>query len=200
MSLIERLYFRVIRELSKLFVTIIFKIDGIEYGKNLILFGIPLISKYRGSTIRIGDRNVLCSLSFATALGVNHPIIIRTLATGSEIIIGNDVGISGGSICASKRIEIGNGVMLGANVTIFDTDFHNISMSNRRYLKDIDPIKAQPVYIGQNAFIGANSIVLKGVSIGENSVIGAGSVVTKSIPPDMIAAGNPCKILKSIYE
>ncbi|HWT65859.1 MAG TPA: DapH/DapD/GlmU-related protein, partial [Terracidiphilus sp.] len=60
-----------------------------------------------------------------------------------------------------------------------------------------DAVGAAPVRVGRNVFIGTGSIVLKGVEIGDGSVIGAGSVVTKSIPANCIAAGNPCKVIRT---
>ena len=57
-----------------------------------------------------------------------------------------------------------------------------------------------PVTIGNNVWIGANSVVLPGVTIGDNSVIGAGSVVTKDIPANVVAVGNPCKVMREIGE
>jgi maltose O-acetyltransferase len=59
-------------------------------------------------------------------------------------------------------------------------------------------ITAEPIIIKKNVFIGSRSIVLGGVTIGENSIIGAGSVVTKDIPPNVLAGGNPCKVIKSL--
>ncbi|MCG6282651.1 DapH/DapD/GlmU-related protein, partial [Vibrio diabolicus] len=57
-----------------------------------------------------------------------------------------------------------------------------------------------PIHIGRNVWIGANSVVLPGVTIGENSVIGAGSVVTKDIPSNVVAVGNPCRVVREINE
>ncbi|MCG6369200.1 DapH/DapD/GlmU-related protein, partial [Vibrio fluvialis] len=57
-----------------------------------------------------------------------------------------------------------------------------------------------PIHIGRNVWIGANSVVLPGVTIGENSVIGAGSVVTKDIPSNVVAVGNPCRVVREIKE
>ena len=57
-----------------------------------------------------------------------------------------------------------------------------------------------PVTIGNNCWIGANSVICPGVTIGENTVIGAGSVVTKDIPANVVAAGNPCKVIREINE
>ena len=59
---------------------------------------------------------------------------------------------------------------------------------------------SKPIYIGKNVWIGANCVILPGVSIGDGSIIGAGSVVTKDISPNVIAVGNPCRVLREITE
>lgn len=92
------------------------------------------------------------------------------------------------SITAYDYVYIGNNVMLGADVKIWDTDFHPIDAECRNRGAEG---KCKPVFISNNAFVGACSIILKGVTIGENSVIDAGSVVTKDVPPNQIWAGNP---------
>lgn len=85
--------------------------------------------------------------------------------------------------------------MIGSGVLITDSDAHPIHPQDR----DINSkIKTSPINIEDEVFIGARSIILKGVTIGKGSVIGAGSVVTKSIPPMVIAAGNPAKIITEI--
>ncbi len=91
------------------------------------------------------------------------------------------------------NIYIGDNVMFGPNVTL-TTAAHPITAELRRrglqFNKDI--------HIGGNVWIGANAVILPGVTVGENSVIGAGSVVTKDIPPDVVAVGVPCRVLRSI--
>jgi acetyltransferase-like isoleucine patch superfamily enzyme len=159
--------------------------------------GMPVISICPGSECHIGGGCSLISVSFATALGVNHPIVLRTLKAGARIEIGARVGISGGSICAATRVTIGADTMIGANVTIADTDFHSLHPSHR-HDPDHPSIASREVIIGRRVFIGTNCIVLKGVTIGDNTVIGAGSVVTRNIPPNVIAAGVPCRTLRSL--
>ena len=88
-----------------------------------------------------------------------------------------------------KGIKIGNNVRCGANTLITDSDWH---MDDPRSGPNKD------VVIGDNVWLGYGVKVLKGVHIGENSLIGIGSVVTKDIPANVIAAGNPCKVIKSI--
>ncbi|PMN90230.1 sugar O-acetyltransferase [Enterovibrio norvegicus] len=92
-------------------------------------------------------------------------------------------------------ITIGDAVMIGPNVTIA-TAGHPIEPELRRRVGQFNI----PVSIGNNVWIGANSVVLPGVTIGENTVIGAGSVVTKDIPANVVAVGSPCKVLRAIGE
>jgi acetyltransferase-like isoleucine patch superfamily enzyme len=160
------------------------------------IFGFPIISIKKGADIQVGKNLTMISNSFFSEIGVDHPVIIRLLNKNSKLIINNNVGISGGSICVGKEVVIENEVMLGANVLIADTDFHSVEPYNRRYSKDT--ARAEKIIIKKNVFIGMNTIILKGVTIGENSVVGAGSIVTKNIPPNVIAAGNPCKVLREI--
>lgn len=140
---------------------------------------------------------MLISVSFGTALGVNHPVVLRTLRPEARIKIGARVGISGGSICAAKLVVIGDDTMLGANVTIADTDFHSLD-PRRRANKHDEEVAIAGVTVGKNVFVGTNAIILKGVTIGDNTIIGAGSVVTKSIPPNVVAAGNPCRQVRDL--
>lgn len=159
-----------------------------------VLYGLPIVQKTTGSFISIGARAVLCSRSEYTALGVSRPIILRAMTPAARIAIGNDVGLSGTSICANESVRIGNECLIGADVIICDTDFHPLESLDRRYSND--GVKSASVDIGDNVFIGARSIILKGVTIGNNSVIGAGSVVSSNIPANAVAAGNPCKVVR----
>lgn len=163
----------------------------VELGKGVAFLGSPIISMAKGSSIHIEDGAMLTSTSQFTALGVNHPVILRTLRPGAKIEIGNDVGMSGVTICAAQSVRIGKQCLFGANVLIADTDFHALAPQGRRYNNHEADIATAPIIIGENVFIGTGSIILKGVEIGENSVIGAGSVVSKSVPANVIAAGNP---------
>ena len=180
------------------FIPYILRLRGVRVGCHTIFHGFPILSVFSNSSINIGENCVICSASGMTALGVNHAVVLRTLREQAVILIGDDSGISGGVICASVRVEIGRGCLLGANVVITDTDFHPIKSAGRRYNNSQSDIVSSPVIIEDNVFIGAGAFILKGVRIGKNSVIGAGSVVTKDIPGDMIAAGNPARVIKKI--
>lgn len=91
------------------------------------------------------------------------------------------------------KIRIGKAVMFGANVSIA-TVGHPIKPDMRKYMY------TDPVVIGDNCWIGASVTICPGVTIGENAVVGAGSVVTKDIPANVVAAGNPCRVLRQIDE
>ena len=167
--------------------------------KKARVYGWPIVSMAEHSRIQIGARSVLCSDSNFTALGVNHPVVIRTLKQGAEIVIGEDTGISGGSICAASSIRIGAGCLLGANVTIADTDFHAVNPVNRRY-NNSDEIAVAPIVIEDNVFIGANAFVLKGVTIGRDSVVGAGAIVVRDVPPGSVVVGSAAMVKRSVYK
>lgn len=162
--------------------------------KPVKIYGYPLLKIERGSKIECGNRLTLVSDSFFSEPGVYHPCIIR-IAKNAILKIGDDVGMSGVTICVHEGVSIGSQVLLGSNVIITDSDFHPITKFNRI---DSNVIVTRKVIISDNVFIGMNSIVLKGVHIGRNSIIGAGSIVTKDIPEDVIAAGVPAKIVSSI--
>ncbi|WP_218917258.1 acyltransferase [Niabella ginsenosidivorans] len=115
---------------------------------------------------------------------------------GARLTIGDHVGISQAALICHHSITIGNDVKIGGGVRIYDTDFHSLDAAIRAGKDDILHKAKAPVVIGNNAFIGAFSIILKGVTIGQNSIIGAGSVVTRSVPDNQIWAGNPAKFIK----
>lgn len=197
-QLMQRLWYRVKRTWWNLTIMPALRAAGVEIAERVQIQGRPIVSLAAGSRIQIGARCVLCSDSRINALGINHPVVLRALGPGAEIVIGEDTGMSGGSICAASSIRIGAGCLIGANVTLADTDFHALNPDNRRYNKNPDEIAVAPIMVEDNVFIGADVFILKGVTIGKNSVIGAGSVVTRDVPENSIAAGNPARVVKRI--
>ncbi len=93
------------------------------------------------------------------------------------------------------HIYVGDYTMFGPNVTIASAA-HPIEPKLREELYQYN----RPVHIGRNCWIGAGAVVVPGVTIGDNTVIGAGSVVTKDIPANVVAVGNPCRVLREIGE
>ncbi|WP_122034748.1 sugar O-acetyltransferase [Aliivibrio sp. EL58] len=100
---------------------------------------------------------------------------------------------TGVTILDLAPVTIGEYVQIGPNVVI-STAGHPFDLAER-----VLPIATgNPIVIGDNVWIGANSVILDGVTIGNRSIIGAGSIVTKDIPSDCVAVGNPCRVIKSI--
>ena len=99
------------------------------------------------------------------------------------------------SLVDDSHIYVGDHVMFAPRVTVA-AGTHPIHPGLRSKQAQYN----LPVHIGNNVWIGANSVILPGVSIGDNSVIGEGSVVTKDIPANVVAVGNPCKVLREIGE
>jgi acetyltransferase-like isoleucine patch superfamily enzyme len=168
---------------------------GAILGRGVRFEGLPIVAGCEIGELSIGDRAVLASKTRATELGVRTPMILRLMAPGARIRIGADSGLSGTVICAAVSVEIGARALIGADVMIFDTDFHNPEAVGRRYAASDWKRISAPVTIGDDVFIGTRAIIQKGVSIGEGSIIGAGSVVVGNVPPYTIAAGNPARTI-----
>lgn len=159
----------------KPFVYIYLWLNGVKIGKRAKFYGFPKVFRHRGSEIVIGNNFECRNWWYANPLGINHPTIISSWKKGAKIVIGNDVGISGGSIVASKSISIGDRVLIGANSTIVDNNFHPLKGSNKRYSKN--NISESSVIIGNDVFMGMNSTVLKGANIKNGSTVPAGDII-----------------------
>lgn len=171
---------------------------GVRWGKGWKLHGVPIIQRHRQSILTIGDQLNLRSTVRSNPLGPTHPVILSTRRAGAVLRIGTGFGMTGGVIVADQSVIIGHCVTIGANCAITDTDFHPLEPYHRQqHPADAD---AAPIVIEDNVFIGMQVTVLKGVTIGTGSVIGACSVVTRDIPPGVIAAGNPARVIKSIEQ
>lgn len=185
-----------LRGVNIIYTKIILKGNNVVY-KSFHTNGIPFVMVARGGTFSIGK-------NFAMNNGIKgNPIGCYERCTffvdrGAVLTIGDNVGMSQAALICHKSIFIGNNVKIGGGVCIYDTDFHSLDPVIRRSSEDFKNRAEKPVVIGNDVFIGAKSIILKGVTIGENSVIGAGSVVTKSVPANQIWAGNPAKFIKNI--
>ena len=182
-----------IRVWYKLFL----KITNVKYGKKLILKGIPVIYNHHGSKITLGSNCVIKSSFLSNLVGLYSRTIILTRVPGAIIEIGDNVGISGATIYARKKIVIGNDTNIGGNVKIFDNDFHPID-AKALLEDDKEQIGTSPVYIGKNCFIGCNVIILKGSKIGDNCVVGAGAVVSGCFEDNTVIAGNPARVIRRV--
>lgn len=157
-------------------------------------WGVPLIVMGSESSITLGRRVWLVSDRKRAGIALYSACKLRTMA-GAEIVIGDDVWLNGTCITCLKRIEIGSGTLIAANVIVIDADFHEQWPPEARWLKADE---GRPVVIGRNAWIGMGAMILKGSVIGDNSIIGAGSVVTGAIPDNVVAAGNPARVVRRL--
>lgn len=115
---------------------------------------------------------------------------------GRHVHFGNNVYANFSlALVDDTHIYVGDYTMFGPNVTVA-TAAHPISPEGRMPVTQYN----KPVHIGKNCWIGSGAIILPGVTIGDNTVIGAGSVVTKDIPSNVVAVGNPCKVLREMND
>jgi maltose O-acetyltransferase len=111
-----------------------------------------------------------------------------TLEIGERVLINH-----GCSIGATKLVRIGERSNIGSQSILIDNAFHELDPERRN-----EQPESAPVILEANVWLAARVIVLPGVTIGQNSVVGAGSVVTRDIPPDVLAAGIPAKVIRSL--
>lgn len=115
---------------------------------------------------------------------------------GHHVHFGNNVYANFGlTMVDDTHIYVGDCTMFGPNVVVA-TAGHPINPELRAKAYQFN----MPVHIGRNCWIGAGALIMPGVTIGDNTVIGAGSVVTKNIPANVVAVGNPCRVLREISE
>lgn len=115
---------------------------------------------------------------------------------GHHVHLGNNVYTNFNlTLVDDTHIYIGDCTMIGPNVTIA-TAGHPIEPGLRSRGLQYN----MPVHIGKNCWLGAGVIVMPGVTIGDNTVIGAGSIVTRDIPPNVVAVGNPCRVMRLVGE
>lgn len=113
---------------------------------------------------------------------------------GTNIITGEGVFFNFNCVVLDvMEVNIGSKTMFGPNVQIY-TAIHPLDYKIRNTGLEY----AKPITIGENVWVGGSVVICPGITIGDNSIIGAGSVVTKSIPANVIAAGNPCKVIRNL--
>ena len=170
--------------------------QGVCWHKGWRLHGRPIFRRRgRGAKIIIGKGFSAHSVSGGNAIGVFQPAIISAWGENALVVLGEDVGVSGSSITAEQHIEIGDRVMIGAGSLILDSDAHPLDpVSRRKHAR----AKTAPIIIGDDVFIGARAIILKGVKIGRGAVVAAGSVVTKDVAAGLIVGGNPARQIGTV--
>ena len=173
---------------------LLFFLNDVQVSDNLKVNGFIKVIVTRRGQVKIGK-------NFTVNSGNDYNIIGRqqknTFWVEGKLTIGDNVGMSCTAIICKHEIEIGNNVTIGGNTVIYDTDFHSLNTVLRNNKStDIANAKWGKVTICDNAFIGAHTTILKGVTIGENAIVGACSVVSKNIPDNEVWAGNPAKFIR----
>jgi len=187
----------VLRRLGKLAAKLLWREPMLRYrcedvGEGLYLEGpIPQIigdGRIRiGRDVRIGNRTTF--------------IVGFKVSEGAELVIGDRVSVNyQTTISVAKSVRIGDDTMIAGNVQIYDNISHPLSPARRLRHDSFTLDESSPVVIGRNCWIGNAAIIMRGVTIGDNSVVAAGSIVTKSVPPNVLVAGNPARVVKSIAD
>lgn len=192
MSTIRKIRFAVWRRiLSRPVAKWYLRKKGARFGERPCLVGMPEIS----GSVRLGDDCTLVSSQLANPLGLFRPCIIQAVnhsGASGHIVVGDRFSASGVCINARMSITIGNDVMVGANATIIDNDFHAHEPHSR---SDPMHVPAKPIVINDHVWIGTNAVILKGVRIGKGAVVGANCVVARDVPAGATVVGNPGRII-----
>lgn len=163
-----------------------------KYRGRVSFNGFAVVYAFPDSKIHFkGEGITINSHPFSNLVGLYQRSVL-VARYGGTIEIGANTGISGSTIYAMDSIAIGERVNIGGNCKIIDNDFHPLHFSQRHPQKP-ENIKKRPIIIGDDCFIGMNTIILKGTVLGKNCVVGAGSVVHGIWPDNSIIAGNPAK-------
>jgi acetyltransferase-like isoleucine patch superfamily enzyme len=123
--------------------------------------------------------------------------VIITYDRGATIRVGSNVRLNGVGLMAKRGITIGDNCILGSSLLV-DTDFHSVRRD--RATNPHAPVLSAPITLCDNVWLAGQTVVLKGVTIGQNSVIGFRAVVTRDVPPDVVVAGNPARVVRTLDE
>jgi len=172
---------------------------GVELPQIFQASSFPVCRRHPQARIILGEGVDIRNYISENLAGITHPTVLVADGAGTILEIGANVGISGAVIYASRHIRIDEFVLIGVGARIFDTDFHPLDWEARRR-NDMSQVATAPVHICRDVWIGADSIVLKGVTIGERSIIAAGSVVTSDVPPDSVFGGVPARLIRTLQQ
>lgn len=167
---------------------------GVEFGPGLKLGSAPVIRRHPQALIRLGREVTIVNELAENPAGVAHRTALCAVLPGAELLVGDKVGMSGVILHAWKKISIGDRVFLGADCSVYDSDFHPLAAELRNNF-DLASIGMAPVRIESDVWIGARAIILKGVTVGRGAVVAAGAIVTSDVPEGAIVAGVPAKVV-----
>ena len=160
------------------------RLRGAKFGKRSVIGPSYDWISVSWKNVRIGNGVTIGRRAWIQTLGNGNGLVL----IGDNCSIGRDAVIS-----SANSIDIGSDCLISFRVTIVDHD-HDFVLGKSPVGVSVSSSKR--VDIGERTFVGANSVILQGVSIGRDSIVGAGSVVTHSFPPNSIIAGNPAKLVR----
>lgn len=164
---------------------------GCEVAGQVIVNGMPYVRRKGSGRIILGDHVNINASRWGNWLGTPGAMILSA-EDGAVLELKAGSGVSSSQLIANVGIQIGEGSMIGAGCLICDSDMHEVPLGSG------NAKATAPIRIGKQVFIGARSIILKGVNIGDCAVIGAGSVVTKNVPSKALVAGNPAVVVRML--
>ena len=188
--------YKITRFFSRILSYVLIKKHRVKIGKNVEINGVLKIGN--SGSCQLGNGVIINSGSYINPVYGERKTFLAT-KPGACIRIGDHVGISNSLIFAAEKIVIEENVLIGGGCSICDTDFHPVDYY-KRVCYDEASIGHRPILIREGAFIGMNSIILKGVTVGKHSIVAAGSVVTKDIPDGERWGGNPARFIRKIEE
>ena len=192
---LKKITLKVLNLHNILYNRMLFKIRKVEFVNFPKINGRIMITG-KGNLV-LGENVHINSSRKSNHIGEASKTIFKLKNKKSIVSIGNHTGLSNTTFVCRSNIKVGNYVKIGGGVKIYDSDAHSLDFQ-KRMNPNLDKGIEKPVIIKDHVFIGAYSMILKGVIIGEKSIIGAGSVVTKSIPDGEIWAGNPAKFIRKL--
>ncbi len=165
--------------------------NNVSIGKGTVIY-------YRAKLINEGKIIFGTCVRFGCSHHKHHvglPFYATAFTEKNAIIeIGDNCRINGAYIHAKKAITIGNNCVIAANVNIIDSNGHETHSDNRTIGRD----EPHEIIIGNNVWIGLNSIILKGTTIGDNCIISAGCTIKGVFPANSIVTGNPIRVVKQL--
>jgi acetyltransferase-like isoleucine patch superfamily enzyme len=161
--------------------------DRVSFGRNFQTNG-RLVMQGPGRVVFGDDINAWCHA---------EKNVLITFTPASLITVGSGTRLNGAGIQAYTHVSIAARCILGSTV-IFDSDFHPLDPDKRH--DHNAPVACAPIQVGENVWLAGQSAVLKGVTIGENSVVAYRAVVTSDVPPNVVVAGNPARVVKDLVQ
>jgi acetyltransferase-like isoleucine patch superfamily enzyme len=167
----------------------LFRSQCASVGEGFQMEKLPYITGRGLITIGSGVR-----LSGKPSVGFSNRLLARPeLSVGDDTFVGHDC-----SFGIALSVRVGSHCYLAGGVSVRDFDGHPVDARRRRAKEPTPPEAIRPVVIGDDVWVGAGAVILKGVTVGVRSIVAAGAVVTRDVPPDTVVAGNPARVVKEL--